>query len=72
MCLALSRLQSEGLCRATLPRDSTPLGADHSRRFMAATAINGIRHSKSGAKAGMVATWGFDAGWGVVRDMGWR
>ena len=39
---------------------------------MAATAINGIRHSKSGAKAGLVADWGFDVGWGVVRDMGWR
>jgi hypothetical protein len=25
---------------------------------MAATAINGIRHSKSGAKAGLVAPWG--------------
>ncbi|TNH83713.1 hypothetical protein CF139_18465 [Aeromonas hydrophila] len=30
---------------------------------MAATAINGIRHSKSGAKAGLVADGGFDAGW---------
>ncbi|BBU05779.1 hypothetical protein WP9W18E04_31180 [Aeromonas veronii] len=30
---------------------------------MAATAINGIRHSKSGAKAGLVVDWGFDAGW---------
>lgn len=39
---------------------------------MAATAINGIRHSKSGAKAGLVADGGFDAGWGLVRDMGWR
>ncbi len=33
---------------------------------MAATAINGIRHSKSGAKAGLVVDWGF------VRNMGWR
>ena len=39
---------------------------------MAATAINGIRHSKSGAKAGLVANWSFDAGWPVVRDMGWH
>ena len=43
---------------------------------MAATAINGIRHSKSGAKAGLVVDGGFDggfnAGWRVVRDMGWR
>ncbi len=39
---------------------------------MAATAINGIRLSKSGAKAGLVAAWGFYAGWGLVRDMGWR
>ena len=39
---------------------------------MAATAINGIRHSKSGAKAGLVADGGFDAGWVVVRDMGWH
>ena len=39
---------------------------------MAATAINGIRHSKSGAKAGLVADGGFDAGWRVVRDMGRR
>ncbi|EKB16404.1 hypothetical protein HMPREF1167_00839 [Aeromonas veronii AER39] len=39
---------------------------------MAATAINGIRLSKSGAKAGLVVDWGFDAGWGVMRDMGWR
>ncbi len=39
---------------------------------MAATAINGIRLSKSGAKAGLVADGGFDAGWGVVWDMGWR
>ena len=30
---------------------------------MAATAINGIRLSKSGAKAGLVANLGFDAGW---------
>ncbi|WP_156559717.1 hypothetical protein [Aeromonas dhakensis] len=30
---------------------------------MAATAINGIRHSKSGAKAGLVADGGFDADW---------
>ncbi len=30
---------------------------------MAATAINGIRLSKSGAKAGLVADGGFDAGW---------
>ena len=36
---------------------------------MAATAINGIRHSKSGAKAGLVVDGGFDAGWRVVRDM---
>ena len=36
---------------------------------MAATAINGIRHSKSGAKAGLVADGGFAAGWRVVRDM---
>ncbi len=39
---------------------------------MAAKAINGIRHSKSGAKAGLVADWIFDAGWRVVRSMGWR
>ena len=39
---------------------------------MAATAINGIRHSKSGAKAGLVADGSFDTGLGVVRDMGWR
>ncbi len=39
---------------------------------MAAAAINGIRLSKSGAKAGLVATWGFNASWGVVRDMGRR
>lgn len=39
---------------------------------MAATAINGIRHSKSGAKAGLVVDGGFDASWGVVRDMGRR
>ncbi len=39
---------------------------------MAATAINGIRHSKSGAKAGLVVNGGFDASWDVVRDMGWR
>ncbi|APJ16290.1 hypothetical protein BOQ57_15730 [Aeromonas hydrophila] len=39
---------------------------------MAATAINGIRLSKSGAKAGLVADGGFDAGWDVVRSMGWR
>lgn len=39
---------------------------------MAATAINGIRHSKSGAKAGLLADGGFAAGWRVVRDMGWR
>ncbi len=39
---------------------------------MAATAINGIRLSKSGAKAGLVADGGFDAGWRVVRDMGRR
>ncbi len=39
---------------------------------MAATAINGIRLSKSGAKAGLAADWSFDAGWPVVRDMGWR
>lgn len=38
---------------------------------MAATAINGIRHSKSGAKAGLVVDGSFDAGWGVVRDMDW-
>ncbi|WP_323903050.1 hypothetical protein [Aeromonas hydrophila] len=38
---------------------------------MAATAINGIRHSKSGAKAGLVVDGGFAAGWGLVRDMGW-
>ncbi len=37
---------------------------------MAATAINGIRHSKSGAKAGLVVDGGFDAGWRVVRDVG--
>ena len=30
---------------------------------MAATAINGIRLSKSGAKAGLMADGGFDAGW---------
>ncbi|KZW97921.1 hypothetical protein WM54_01425 [Aeromonas veronii] len=39
---------------------------------MAATAINGIRHSKSGAKAGWVADGGFATGWGLVRDMDWR
>lgn len=39
---------------------------------MAATAINGIRHSKSGAKAGLVVDGGFDAGWRVMRDMGRR
>lgn len=39
---------------------------------MAATAINGIRLSKSGAKAGLVADGGFAAGWRVVRSMGWR
>lgn len=39
---------------------------------MAATAINGIRLSKSGAKAGLVADGGFDAGWRVVRNMSWR
>jgi hypothetical protein len=39
---------------------------------MAATAINGIRHSKSGAKAGLVVDGGFAAGWRVVWDMGWR
>ena len=39
---------------------------------MAATAINGIRHSKSGAKAGLMVDGGFDAGWVVVRDMGWH
>lgn len=39
---------------------------------MAATAINGIRHSKSGAKAGLVVDGGFAAGWGLVRDMDWR
>lgn len=39
---------------------------------MAATAINGIRLSKSGAKAGLVVNEGFDAGWRVVRSMGWR
>jgi hypothetical protein len=39
---------------------------------MAATAINGIRLSKSGAKAGLVVNGGFAAGWGLVRDMGWR
>ncbi len=39
---------------------------------MAATAIIGIRLSKSGAKAGLVVNGGFDAGWDVVRDMGWR
>ncbi|CAJ1884912.1 hypothetical protein PEKONANI_03450 [Aeromonas jandaei] len=36
---------------------------------MAATAINGIRLSKSGAKAALVSDGGFDAGWRVVRDM---
>ena len=36
---------------------------------MAATAINGIRHSKSGAKAGLVVDGGIAAGWRVVRDM---
>ena len=30
---------------------------------MAATAINGIRLSKSGAKAGLLADGGFDPGW---------
>jgi hypothetical protein len=39
---------------------------------MAATAINGIRLSKSGAKAGLVVDGGFDTGWHVVRDIGWR
>ena len=39
---------------------------------MAATAINGIRHSKSGAKAGLVVDGGFNAGWPVMRSMGWR
>ena len=39
---------------------------------MAATAINGIRLSKSGAKAGLVVDEGFDTGWVVVRDMGWH
>ena len=39
---------------------------------MAATAINGIRLSKSGAKAGLMADGGFDTGWRVVRSMGWR
>ncbi len=39
---------------------------------MAATAINGIRLSKSGAKADLVANWGFDASWDVVSDVGWR
>lgn len=39
---------------------------------MAATAINGIRLSKSGAKAGLMADGGFDTGWHVVRDIGWR
>lgn len=39
---------------------------------MAATAINGVRLSKSGAKAGLVVDGDFDAGWGVVRSMGWR
>lgn len=38
---------------------------------MAATAINGIRHSKSGAKAGLAVDGGFDAGWRIVRDVGW-
>ena len=36
---------------------------------MAATAINGVRLSKSGAKAGLVVDGDFDAGWRVVRDM---
>ncbi len=36
---------------------------------MAATAINGIRLSKSGAKAGLVVDGGIAAGWRVVRDM---
>lgn len=39
---------------------------------MAATAINGIRLSKSGAKAGLVVDGGFNAGWPVMRNMGWR
>ncbi len=39
---------------------------------MAATAINGIRLSKSGAKAGLVVDGGFNAGWPVMRSMGWR
>lgn len=39
---------------------------------MAATAINGVRLSKSGAKASLVVDGGFDAGWVVVRDMGWH
>ncbi|ATP08625.1 hypothetical protein CF134_01840 [Aeromonas salmonicida] len=36
---------------------------------MAATAINGIRLSKSGAKAGLVVDGGIAAGWRVVRNM---
>lgn len=39
---------------------------------MAATAINGIRLSKSGAKAGFEVDGGFDADSPVVGDMGWR
>ncbi len=39
---------------------------------MAAAAINGIRLSKSGAKAGLEVDGGFDTGWVVVRDMGWH
>ncbi|MGL5599047.1 MAG: hypothetical protein ACRDDA_13285, partial [Aeromonas sp.] len=46
----------------------------------AATAINNAIRSKSRAKAGLVADYdfdtsvdaSFDAGWGVVRDMGWH
>lgn len=38
---------------------------------MAATASNGIRLSKSGAKAGLEVDGGFNAGWRVVQDMGW-
>jgi hypothetical protein len=36
---------------------------------MAATAINGIRLSKSGAKAGLEVDGGFAARWDIVRDM---
>lgn len=40
---------------------------------MAATAINGIRHSKSGAKVGLVATWGcLDIQVGLSAGVGWR